>query len=87
MNKNSMLFVGLDLGDKHSHLTIFDQDGPLIEESRLPTTKAALRRKFASQPASLQADHGGRRPLPPGQPNSPRTQRYGAAGPVSLSEL
>ena len=37
MNKNSMFFVGLDLGNKFSYITIVDQDGEVIEESRLPT--------------------------------------------------
>jgi transposase len=35
-----MFFVGLDLGDKHSYIAILDQDGELIEETRLPSTKA-----------------------------------------------
>ena len=47
MNKNSMFFVGLDLGDKFSYITIVDQDGEMIEESRLPTTKASFQRKFS----------------------------------------
>jgi transposase len=48
MNKNSMFFVGLDLGDKFSYITVVDQDGGLIEESRLPTTKASFQRKFST---------------------------------------
>ena len=48
MNKNSMFFVGLDLGDKFSYIIIVDQDGELIEESRLPSTKASFQRKFSS---------------------------------------
>jgi transposase len=43
-----MLIVGLDLGDKFSYITIIDQDGELIEESRLPTTKASFQRKFSA---------------------------------------
>lgn len=52
MSKNSMLFVGLDLGDKYSYVTVIDQEGDLIEETRLRTTKSALRRKFSGLPSS-----------------------------------
>jgi len=51
MNQNSMFFIGLDLGDKHSHLATLDQGGELIEETRVPTTKASFRRKFSTLPA------------------------------------
>ncbi len=51
MFKSSTLFVGLDLGDRHSYVAMLDQEGTLIEEARLPTTQAAFRRKFASSPA------------------------------------
>ena len=47
MNKNSAVFVGLDLGDKFSYITIVDQDGEMIEETRLPTTRASFQRKFS----------------------------------------
>ena len=59
MNKNSMLYVGLDLGDKFSYITIVDQDGALIEESRLPTTRATFQRKFATlQPCRVAMEVG-----------------------------
>lgn len=39
--------AGMDVGDKHSHLCLVDQEtGDVIEETRLRTTKAALRRYF-----------------------------------------
>lgn len=44
----STLFVGLDLGDKYSFMTIIDSEGDLIEESRLPTTKSSFRHKFSA---------------------------------------
>jgi transposase len=47
MLNNSTFFVGLDLGDKYSYVSILDQEGDLIEESRLPTTKASFKRKFS----------------------------------------
>ena len=48
MKEDSMLFVGLDLGDKFSHLTLLDQEGELIEESRLPSTRASFQHRFAT---------------------------------------
>ncbi len=51
MLNDSTTFLGLDLGDKHSHLAILDEDGELIEETRLPTTQAAFHRKFSTLPA------------------------------------
>jgi transposase len=51
MFKSSTVFVGLDLGDRHSHVAILDQGGELMEQARLPTTQVAFRRKFTSLPA------------------------------------
>jgi transposase len=50
MFKNSTLFIGLDLGDRHSVVAILDAEGTLMEEARLPTTQAAFRRKFSGLP-------------------------------------
>ena len=50
MVKDSTAFVGLDLGDKRSNVFMLDQGGELIEETRIPTTEPAFRRKFASLP-------------------------------------
>jgi len=47
MNKNSIVFIGLDLGDKFSYLAILDQGGTLIEETRLPSTRDSFRRWFS----------------------------------------
>ena len=52
MLNNSTTFIGLDLGDKYSYLTILDQDAEVIEETRLPTSKSAFRE---SSPAFLRA--------------------------------
>ena len=51
MFNNSTIFIGIDLGDKHSYLVILDQEGELIEETRLPTTQNAFSRKFRSIPS------------------------------------
>jgi transposase len=59
MKKHSMFFVGLDLGDRFSHLIILDQEGDLIEESRLPTTRASFQRKFSGlQPCKVAMEVG-----------------------------
>jgi hypothetical protein len=42
MIKNSMSFVGLDLGDRQSHLIVLDPAGERVEETRLPTRRGAL---------------------------------------------
>jgi transposase len=44
--------VGVDLGDKYSHVTVLDQEGELVEETRLPTTQVAFQRKFSLLPTS-----------------------------------
>jgi transposase len=42
--------VGIDLGDKYSHLCLLDtESGEVIEESRLRTTPETFRRRFSSQ--------------------------------------
>ena len=42
---------GLDLGDRHSRLCVLDgMSGEVSEEGRIPTTEAALRRRFAGVP-------------------------------------
>jgi transposase len=50
MINHSTFFIGLDLGDKHSHLCVLDQDGQMIEETRLPTTQAAFQHRFSNMP-------------------------------------
>jgi transposase len=51
MFRRSTVFIGLDVGDRHSHLAMLDDNGALVEEARLPTSQVAFRRKFASLPA------------------------------------
>ena len=59
MINNSTFFIGLDLGDRHSYLTILDPEGELIEETRLPTTKASFKRKFSTlQPCRVAMEVG-----------------------------
>jgi len=59
MNKNSMFYIGLDLGDKFSYITIIDQEGESVEETRLPTNKASFQRKFSTlQPCRVAMEVG-----------------------------
>ena len=46
MNKG--ITVGLDLGDRYSHICVLDNQGEILEEGRVRTTEAALRRKFGT---------------------------------------
>lgn len=41
--------VGLDLGDRYSWLCVLDEDGEVVEEGRIQTTDAALRRWFGAR--------------------------------------
>lgn len=42
--------VGLDLGDRFIHYCMLNQDGEGVEEGRIPTNAAALRRQFEGEP-------------------------------------
>ncbi len=44
--------IGIDLGDKHSHLCVLDAQGGVIEESKIRTTAEAFARRFTSLPAT-----------------------------------
>lgn len=42
--------VGIDLGDRHSHLCLLDtRSGEVIEESRIPTTQKGFERRFSGR--------------------------------------
>jgi transposase len=40
--------IGLDLGDKYSHLLVLSPDGEILEEGRIRTTPEAFRARFSS---------------------------------------
>ena len=46
-NASPLFTVGLDLGDRFSRFCVLDADGTLIEEGRVASTEAALRRRFS----------------------------------------
>jgi transposase len=45
-----VLTVGLDLGDRFSHYCLLDAGGKVVEEGRIQSTEAALRRHFGGEP-------------------------------------
>ncbi len=42
----STLTIGIDLGDRKSHVCVLDADGEVVEESQIATTPKALRTRF-----------------------------------------
>lgn len=46
--------VGLDVGDKYTHLCVLDNhSAEVLESARIPTSRAALKRRFSSQTSEL----------------------------------
>ncbi len=41
--------VGMDLGDRTSHLCVLDEDGTVVERSRIQTTREGLRKRFEAR--------------------------------------
>ena len=42
--------MGLDIGDRYSHYCLLNQPGDVVEEGRIQSTEAALRRHFEGEP-------------------------------------
>jgi transposase len=42
--------VGLDLGDRWSHYCLLNEDGDLVEEGRIATSEAGIRKQFEGEP-------------------------------------
>ena len=58
-NHEGKLIVGLDVGDRYTHICVLDEDGEIIEEARVTTTPKALTRRFAGMsPARLVIEVG-----------------------------
>lgn len=49
---NTLQVIGLDVGDRYSHLCVLDPEGEVAEESRILTGRPALERRFAGMPRS-----------------------------------
>ena len=56
----STLTIGIDLGDRKSHVCVLDAEGEIVEESRIATTPKALRVRFAGlAPTRIAHEVGG----------------------------
>ena len=51
--------VGLDLGDRWSHYCMLNEDGDVVEEGRIATTEAGLRKQFEGEPRQRVAMEAG----------------------------
>ena len=49
MSQRHALTAGIDLGDRYTHVCLLDnENGEVIEDSRIPTTPKAFERRFSS---------------------------------------
>ncbi len=51
-NITSGVTVGMDIGDRYSHLCVLDGEGEAVEHGRIPTTRPAVTRRFQDLPAA-----------------------------------
>lgn len=59
MQAETKVTIGLDVGDRYTQVAVVDEAGDLIEESRMRTTRAAIRRRFATEaPARVALEVG-----------------------------
>jgi len=64
-NKPEMT-LGLDMGDRYSHFCLLNADGDVVEEGRIQSTEAALRRRFENEPEiRIALECGTHSPWPP----------------------
>ena len=55
--------IGIDLGDRHSHVCVLDATGEIVEESRIATTPKTLRARFDGlAPTRIAHEVGGHSP-------------------------
>jgi transposase len=55
-----ILTIGIDLGDRKSHVCVLDAEGEVVEESQMATTPKALRARFEGlAPARIALEVGG----------------------------
>lgn len=58
-NVAGKITVGLDLGDKHSHLLVLSHDGEVLEDGRIVTTAKGFRSRFSNlEPAVVAIEAG-----------------------------
>ncbi len=46
---HATMTIGIDLGDRKSHICVLDAAGEIVEEGRIATTPKALRARFEGQ--------------------------------------
>ena len=52
--------IGIDLGDKKSHICVLSGDGEVLERAEVPTTMVAMRRRFGKcEPLRIAIEAGG----------------------------
>jgi transposase len=57
--ESARMTIGLDLGDKHSHLRVLNSEGDIIEEGRIRTTPEDFKRRFKGiEPALVALEAG-----------------------------
>lgn len=60
MSQDSMMYVGMDLGNRYTHYCVVDSAGEVVERGRFTTTAAALRKWSQGHPgASVAMETGG----------------------------
>ena len=60
MNKDNTNYAGIDIGDKTSLIRVINSAGEFLEETRIPTTLAALEREFKQKaPMNIALEVGG----------------------------
>jgi transposase len=52
------LTVGLDVGDRYIQVCMIDDAGEIVEESRIPTKRASLERRFGCEPMRMVLEAG-----------------------------
>lgn len=49
MKENITITAGIDLGDKYSEICVLDEDGTVVEETRIRTTERGIKRYFGNR--------------------------------------
>ena len=84
--EQSQMTLGLDLGDKYSHICALDtKSGELLEEGRLRTTPRLSVAASATK-RRAQGRRRGRNPLAVGEPSVGRVRSRGPGGQSSQDE-
>lgn len=60
MSSQPRTTIGVDIGDRHTHLCLLDTEtGEVVEEARIATNRAAFKRRFSdSEPMRVAIEAG-----------------------------